>query len=70
MSCLLVALGLLAAPLGALALTWDFDEGTTWGWTAQESLLGTDHGPTTVYSEVEDWRLAHCAGAERETTSH
>ena len=60
MRCLLVALGLLAAPLGALALTWDFDEGTTWGWTAQESLLGTDHGPTTVYSEVEAgvWRIA------------
>ena len=57
---LLVAIGLLAAPPGALALTWDFDEGTTWGWTAQESLLGTDHGPTTVYSEVEEgvWRIA------------
>ena len=60
MGCLLVAIGLLVAPLGAFALTWDFDEGTTWGWTAQESLLGTDHGPTTVYSEVEDgvWRIA------------
>ena len=56
----LVAIGLLVAPLGALALTWDFDEGTTWGWTAQESLLGSDYGPTTVYSEVEDgvWRIA------------
>ena len=60
MRCLLVAIGLLAAPLEAFALTWDFDEGTTWGWTAHESLLGTDHGPTTVYSEVEDgvWRIA------------
>ena len=61
MRCLLVAIGLLAAPPGALALTWDFDEGTTWGWTAQESLLGTDRGvPTTVYSEVEEgvWRIA------------
>ena len=60
MRCLLVAIGLLAAPHGVFALTWDFDEGTTWGWTAQESLLGTDHGPTTVYSEVEDgvWRIA------------
>ena len=58
---LLIAIGLLVAPLGALALTWDFDEGTTWGWTAQESLLGTDSGrPTTVYSEVEAgvWRIA------------
>ncbi|MCE2448594.1 MAG: T9SS type A sorting domain-containing protein [Candidatus Latescibacteria bacterium] len=60
MRCLLITIGLLAAPLGALALTWDFDEGTTWGWTAQESLLGTDGSPTTVYSEVEDgvWRIA------------
>ena len=61
MRCLLVAIGLLVAPLGAFALTWDFDEGTTWGWTAQESLLGTDRGvPTTVYSEVEEgvWRIA------------
>ena len=61
MRCLLVAIGLLVAPPGAFALTWDFDEGTTWGWTAQESLLGTDRGvPTTVYSEVEEgvWRIA------------
>ena len=61
MRCLFVAIGLLVAPPGALALTWDFDEGTTWGWTAQESLLGTDRGvPTTVYSEVEEgvWRIA------------
>ena len=62
MRCLLVAIGLLAAPLGAFALTWDFDEGTAWGWTAQESLLGSLGGvtPTTVYSEVEEgvWRIA------------
>ena len=58
----LIAIGLLSAPLGACALTWDFDEGTTWGWTAQESWLGNLGGvtPTTVYSEVEDgvWRIA------------
>ena len=62
MRCLLITIGLLSAPLGALALTWDFDEGTTWGWTAQESLLGNWSGvaPTTVYSEVETgvWRIA------------
>ena len=61
MRCLLVAIGLLSAPLGALALTWDFDEGTTWGWTAQESWLGSaSDTPTSVYSEVEDgvWRIA------------
>ena len=59
---LLLAILLLSAPLGAFALTWDFDEGTTWGWTAHESWLGNDSGvtPTTVYSEVEAgvWRIA------------
>ena len=58
---LLFAIGLLTAPVGALALTWDFDDGTTWGWTAQESPLGGNRRPTTtVYSEVEDgvWRIA------------
>ena len=70
MRCLLVAIGLLAAPLEAFALTWDFDEGTTWGWTAQESWLGTNlggTGPTTVYSEVEAdvWRIAPVPGAPR-----
>ena len=46
----------------AEAIKWDFDEGTTWGWTAHESVLGNDGGvtPTTVYSEVEEgvWRIA------------
>ena len=58
----LIAIGLLSAPLGAFALTWDFDESTTWGWTAHESVLGNLGGvtPTTVYSEVEEgvWRIA------------
>ena len=62
MRCLLIAIGLLSAPLGVLALTWDFDEGTTWGWTAHESWLGRSGAvtPTTVYSEVEAgvWRIA------------
>ena len=62
MRCLLITIGLLSAPLGAFALTWDFDEGTTWGWTAHESFLGNYSGviPTTVYSEVEAgvWRIA------------
>ena len=72
MHCLLIALGLLTAPLGAFALTWDFDDGTTWGWTAQESgwysTRGTDD-VTTVYSKVEDgvWRLAPVPGARRPT---
>ena len=60
MHILLVAIGLVVVPPKAFALTWDFDEGTTWGWTAQESAYGSDHGTTTVYSEVEDgvWRIA------------
>ncbi len=45
----------------AEAIKWDFDEGTTWGWTAHESELDLGNvNPTTVYSEVEDgiWRIA------------
>ncbi|MCY3787438.1 MAG: FG-GAP-like repeat-containing protein, partial [Gemmatimonadetes bacterium] len=65
----LFAMLLVAAPHGAFALTWDFDEGTTWGWTAHESSLGNDGGvsPTTVYSEVANgvWRIAPVPGAQR-----
>ncbi len=69
---LLFAIGLLTAPLGALALTWDFDEGTTWGWTAQEAGFYSTRGTadaTTVYSEVEDgvWRIAPVPGAQKPT---
>ena len=65
---LLIAIGLLTAPAGVFALTWDFDDGTTWGWTAQESFLGDDdRNPTTVYSEIEDgvWRIAPVPGGQR-----
>ena len=66
-------IGLLSAPLGALALTWDFDEGTTWGWTAQESDLGSLSGgtPTAVYSEVEAgvWRIAPVPNADQPAIS-
>ena len=66
---LLIAIGLLTAPLGAFALTWDFDEGTTWGWTTQESSLSTAtvSSLTTVYSEVENgvWRIAPVPDAHR-----
>ena len=68
MRCLRVAIGLLATPLGAFALTWDFDEDITWGWTAQESYLGDDNREsTTVYSEVADgvWRIAPVPGGQR-----
>ena len=73
MRCLLVAIGLLAAPLSVFALTWDFDEGTTWGWAAQESWLGNLGGvtPTTVYSEVEAgvWRIAPVPGGQQPAIS-
>ena len=68
MRCILLAVFLLAAPFGAFALTWNFDEGTTWGWMAQESFLSTDSGNlTTVYSEVEDgvWRIAPVPGGQQ-----
>ena len=68
MRCLLITIGMLSAPLGAFAITWDFDQDTTWGWTAQESFLGDDNrNSTTVYSEVEDgvWRIAPVPGGQR-----
>ena len=72
---LLLAILLLAAPLGAFALTWDFDEGTTWGWTAHESRLGLSGLAgatlTTVYSEVEAgvWRIAPVPDGSRPAIS-
>ena len=73
MRCLLLAILLLAAPLGAFALTWDFDEGTTWGWAAHESFVGrsVEDTPTTVYSGVEDgvWRIAPVPGGHRPAIS-
>ena len=65
---MLVAIGLLTVTHGAFALTWDFDEGTTLGWTAQESVLGDDNrNSTLVYSEVEDgvWRIAPVPGGQQ-----
>ena len=63
-----LALWLLAAPLGVFALTWDFDEDTTWGWAAQESWgvsTGSRFTATTVRSEVADgvWRIASARGS-------
>ena len=69
---ILLAILLLATPLGAFALTWDFDEGTTWGWTARESDLRqigwsySHHGVQRSRSR----RLAHCAGAGRAPTGY
>ena len=69
MRCLLFVIGLLVAPHGAFALTWDFDEGTTWGWAALESNSSTTsrRSLTTVYSEVADgvWRIAPVPDAQR-----
>ena len=65
-----LALWLLAAPVGVFALTWDFDEDTTWGWAAQESIGATIGGrftATTVRSEVADgvWRIAPAPSSVR-----
>ena len=53
----LFAILLLVAPCGAFALTWDFDDGSTWGWTARASTFYLD---TPLHSEVVDgvWRIA------------
>ena len=70
MRCLLFVIGLLAVPPGALALTWDFDEGTTWGWAAREGIIGKYGGKhTAVYSEVEEgvWRIAPVPNAQYPT---
>ena len=66
MRCVLLAIFLLAAPLGVFALTWDFTEGTTWGWAAHESAANPATS-TTVRSEVADgvWRIAPAPGSVR-----
>ena len=62
----LLAILLVAAPSGAFALTWDFDDGSTYGWTALESSgysnrLGSND---PLQSEVVDgvWRIAPVPG--------
>ena len=65
---ILLAILLLAAPVGVFALTWDFAEETTWGWAAQESWMvriGGTATATTVRSEVADgvWRIAPAPGS-------
>ncbi len=53
----LFAILLLVAPRGAFALTWDFDDGSTYGWTARATTFYLD---TPLRSEVVDgvWRIA------------
>ena len=61
----LLAILLLAAPRGAFALTWDFDDGTTWGWTARESSAYSNSGSREpLQSEIVDgvWRIAPVPG--------
>ena len=65
MRCFLFAALLLTAPLGAFALTWDFDDGSTWGWTARESSsYSTQYTREPLRGEVVDgvWRIAPALG--------
>ena len=65
MSYVLFAILLLVAPRGVVALTWDFDDGITWGWTAWESLYTNVRGSLEpLQSEVVDgvWRIAPVPG--------
>ena len=58
---MLFAIPLLVAPLGAFALTWDFDDGSTWGWTAWEGDFSNTRGDREpLKSEIVDgvWRMA------------
>ncbi|MCE2447398.1 MAG: VCBS repeat-containing protein [Candidatus Latescibacteria bacterium] len=60
----LFAMLLVAAPHGAFALTWDFDDGSTWGWTARESATHSNGGNDPLHSEIVDgvWRIAPVPG--------
>ena len=57
----------LAAPLGVFALTWDFADGTTHGWTARQSSASSSE---PLHSEIVDgvWRIAPVPG-QRPTVS-
>ena len=65
MRCTLFAILLLVAPRGVVALTWDFDDGITWGWTAWENIYTNVRGSLEpLQSEVVDgvWRIAPVPG--------
>ena len=66
MHCFLFAVLLLAAPRGAIALTWDFDDGSTYGWTARESYHYSSKPGSRdpLQSEIVDgvWRIAPVPG--------
>ena len=52
---------LLVAPRGVVALTWDFDEDTTHGWTARQSSASSSE---PLHSEIINgvWRIAPVPG--------
>ena len=60
----LFAILLLAAPCGAFALTWDFADGSTWGWTAWEGDYSRRGDKEPLKSEIVDgvWRIAPVSG--------
>ena len=62
----LFAILLLVAPRGAFALTWDFDDGSTWGWTARAPApyINVEGIDAPLHSEVVDgvWRMALVPG--------
>ena len=61
----LFAILLLVAPRGAVALTWDFADGSTYGWTASESAsFSNKHTSEPLHSEIVDgvWRIAPVPG--------
>ena len=62
MRCFLFAVLSLAAPLGAFALTWDFADGSTYGWTARATTIYANAEGTNapLHSEIVDgvWRMA------------
>ena len=55
---------LLVAPRGAVALTWDFADGSTYGWTARESFYSNGGSRYLLHSEIVDgvWRIAPVPG--------
>ena len=65
MRCFLFAVLLFVAPRGAAALTWDFDDGSTWGWAAWESFYTNVAGSRELLdSEIVNgvWRIAPVPG--------
>ena len=60
----LLATLLLTTPHGAFALTWDFADGSTWGWTAWEGDYSRRGNKEPLKSEIVDgvWRIAPVSG--------